>query len=66
MMNCKQATRLISESQDRELNARETLFLKAHTLMCSGCRNFGQHMQTLRQAMRSFAQGANETTREED
>ncbi len=61
MMNCKQATRLISESQDQELSTRERIVLKVHTLMCSGCRNFRLHMHTLRQAMRSFAEGDNDT-----
>ncbi len=60
MMNCKQATRLISDSQERELGIGERIVLKVHTSMCSGCHNFGQHMHTLRQAMRSFAEGANE------
>lgn len=66
MMSCKQATRLISESQDRQLGMRERIFLKIHTLMCSACQNFGQHMHTLRQAMRSFAEGANETRLKND
>ncbi len=63
MMNCKQATRLISESQERELSTRQRIFLKVHTLMCSGCHNFSQHMHTLRQAMRSFADGADDPNR---
>jgi len=55
MMNCRQATRLISESQERPLTFRERLLLKMHTMMCSGCRNFGRHMEILRKISRNYA-----------
>lgn len=55
MMNCKQATRLLSEAQDRQLALRERLSLRLHTSMCTGCRNFGQQMNNLRQIARSYS-----------
>ena len=60
MLNCKSATRLVSEAQERALSVRERMGLNVHLLMCSGCRNFSQQIPLLRQAMRGFAQGDNE------
>jgi hypothetical protein len=60
MLNCQKATRLYSEAQERELSLKENMSLKMHVMMCSGCRNFGKHMYTIRQAMRAFAEGADE------
>jgi len=55
MMNCEQATRLLSEAQDRRLGAAERTVLRMHTWICSGCRNFGGQLGFLRQAMKGFA-----------
>ena len=54
MLNCKEATRLVSESQDRKLSLRETLPLRLHLMFCAGCRNFNKHVPFLREAMRAF------------
>lgn len=58
MMNCRTATRLFSESQERPLGLGERLNLRIHCLMCAGCANYGQHMDALRQITRAYAQGA--------
>ena len=55
MMNCKQATRLMSEALDRPLSLSENMSLKLHVMMCTGCRNFGQHMHSLRKITRLYA-----------
>ncbi|WP_043316324.1 zf-HC2 domain-containing protein [Microbulbifer sp. HZ11] len=55
MMNCKQATRLLSERMERELSPREKLGLKVHLMMCRGCRNFGRQMGTLRDLAKAYA-----------
>ncbi len=55
MLNCKQATRLVSESQERKLSVSEKITLKFHLLICSGCKNFSQQIPFLSQAMRAFA-----------
>lgn len=62
MLNCRDVTRLCSESQDRELSFKESMSLKVHTMMCSGCRNFGQQMDTIRQAMRNFVKADDDHT----
>ncbi len=57
MMNCQQATRLISESQDRPLSWPEKMHLKVHLMMCSGCKNFSLQVPFLSQAMKAYAKG---------
>ena len=60
MMNCQQATRLISESQDRALSLSEKMALKMHVLMCAGCKNFSLQIPFLSQAMKAYAKGVDE------
>lgn len=58
MMNCQEATRLLSDAQERELSLKDRAALKFHIMMCSGCRNFGKQMGTLRDIAHSYAKGA--------
>jgi len=60
MLNCHEVTQLLSESQERSLSLKERLPLKMHLMMCSGCRNFGQQMHTLRQVTHAYVKGENE------
>lgn len=57
MLTCQQVTHLLSEAQDRELRLKEKLPLKLHLLMCSGCANFCQQLDFLRQAARRYPPG---------
>lgn len=59
MMNCKQATQLLSEAQDRKLTLKEKTTLTMHTAMCSACRNFGKQMESLRSFSRDYMRGNN-------
>ena len=52
MMNCKQATRLMSEEMDRDLAPGDRLALRLHTLLCAGCARYREQMRFLRQACR--------------
>lgn len=54
MMNCKHATRLLSESLERRLGPVEKGMLRLHTSMCSGCRQFGVQTRELRQICRAY------------
>lgn len=54
MLTCQQVTRLLSEAQDRKLRLREKLPLNLHLMMCSGCDNFRQQLDFLRQACRQY------------
>ncbi|WP_020415283.1 zf-HC2 domain-containing protein [Microbulbifer sp. VTAC004] len=60
MKSCREATRLMSESQERNLNLREQASLKLHLAMCTPCRNFGKQMQVLRRISKSYAEGGPE------
>lgn len=51
MINCKEATVLMSRSMDRRLPLGERLLLRLHLLICSGCANAGRQMQLLRRAV---------------
>lgn len=66
MPNCHDATRLMSEAQERDLAFKERLSLKIHVMICSGCRNFGEQMHTLRLAMRAYANGDDERANKTD
>lgn len=60
MLNCRQASRLISEAQERPLSLPEKIALKMHVLMCAGCKNFSLQVPFLSKAMRAYAQGKDE------
>lgn len=53
-MNCKDATRLMSEEQDRPLGTGERASLKFHLFICSGCSNFRQQLGALRRMCRHY------------
>lgn len=57
MMSCRQVTRLLSDAQERKLSLKERMALKFHMMMCSGCRNFADHMKTLRDIAHSYTKG---------
>ncbi len=52
MINCKEATQLISQGQERTLALAERLALKLHFLFCAGCRASDRQFEFLRAAAR--------------
>ncbi|MCT7654138.1 zf-HC2 domain-containing protein [Oceanimonas sp. NS1] len=56
MLKCRQATRLMSESQERPLTSQEKLSLRLHTLMCSACNNFQRQLPVLRRLCRAYTE----------
>ena len=60
MLNCRDTTRLLSESQERPLTFGEKVSLRLHLLMCNGCRNFNEQMGSLRRITRAYAKGIDE------
>ena len=54
MIKCKQATQLMSQSQDRELMLKEKVLLKFHLLICSGCKRCNKQMSLMRAAIRQL------------
>ena len=53
MLTCKDASRLISEGQERHLNFGERWGLRIHLWMCVNCRRFERQIGLLRKALRS-------------
>jgi len=60
MMNCFDATRLLSEALERPLTLKELMSLNMHTLRCAACRNFGKQMHFLRLAAKTYAKRASD------
>jgi predicted anti-sigma-YlaC factor YlaD len=56
MMNCKQATELMSQELERSLSWSERMALRFHLMMCSGCTNFRRQMAFIRDACRLRSQ----------
>ncbi len=56
MLTCKQASRLISEANERKLGLRERFVLRLHLWMCDNCRRFEGQMRFLRHTMRKGKQ----------
>jgi len=50
MLNCKNATMLMSQSQDRPLALTQRISLRFHLLLCSGCNNYNKQMSFIRKA----------------
>ncbi len=61
MMNCKKATRLLSEAQEHDLSLTDRAALKIHVMMCSGCTNFSKQINLLRSFSQSYTQGEEAT-----
>ena len=51
MLNCKEASCLVSESQERPLNFGERWALRMHLWMCISCSRFERQVRLLRKAM---------------
>jgi len=56
MLSCREATRLVSQGLDRELDLGERVSLRVHLAICLGCRRAGRQMEFLRRAMRQIAE----------
>ena len=52
MLTCKEASRLVSESQDRPLGWRERWGLRLHSWMCTSCAQFEGQIRLLQKALR--------------
>ena len=52
MLNCRQATELMSQEQDRSLALSERIGLRLHLWICAGCANYRRQMGVLRAACR--------------
>jgi len=55
MLTCKDASRLISQRQDRALSVRERLALRMHLALCAGCVRVSEQVDFLRKALARYA-----------
>jgi len=55
MLTCKDASRLVSERQERSLRFGERWGLRLHLWICVHCRRFEQQLRLLRMALRRLA-----------
>lgn len=56
MLTCKNATKLMSQAQDRPLPLRERISLRFHLMICSGCNNYNKQMSFIRKACRHMGE----------
>ncbi len=62
MLTCKQASQIISQSLDRKLSWNERFALRLHLFICKYCLRFRQQLQTLRVALKSMSEAAENDT----
>jgi len=55
MMDCKQASKVISQSLDRKLTLRERIALKLHLFICDACKHFNHQLLTLRTSFKHLS-----------
>jgi cytochrome c-type biogenesis protein CcmH/NrfG len=61
MLNCREATRLISQSMDARLPWHRRLAIRVHLLYCVWCRRYAAQLQFLHKATRELPPEALET-----
>lgn len=55
MFNCKEVTRMLSDSLDRELSFHQRVGLRMHLLMCKFCSRYQRQLLFLRETMHLHA-----------
>ncbi len=58
MTSCEEITRIASDGMDRDLDWTERIRVRAHLLICVGCRNFVRQIQALRTFARALVDHA--------
>ena len=54
VISCKEASRLLSQSQDRPLGGFERFKLRAHLALCDVCSRFAAQLAVMREAMQRY------------
>ncbi len=54
MLSCQDASRLLSQMQDRPLFVREWVKLRLHLAVCNACSRFAEQLRFLRRAMKAY------------
>ena len=66
MLNCREVTRLVSDSMERKLGLVDRMELRIHTMMCDGCKNFKANMHFIRKMSAAFVRGAADRVPDDD
>lgn len=56
MLNCKQASQLISKSLDRQLSWRERFAIRFHLFICKYCKRFSLQLKSVHNALNRMSQ----------
>lgn len=54
MLNCKEASELMSQQMDADLPFGKRMSLRVHLMMCHGCSNFLRQIQFLHKAAKHW------------
>ena len=54
MVSCKEASRLLSQGEDRRLSLGERIKLRLHLVVCTGCMRFKRQIDFTRDAMSRY------------
>lgn len=55
MLTCKEVSKLVSESLDRQLPAHQRIAVRLHLMMCSLCRAYEKQTLQLKSILRTYA-----------
>lgn len=58
---CQEVSQLLSNGMDERLPVADRARLRLHLVMCQACRNVGEQMQFIRQAMKRLGEGGAES-----
>ena len=56
MMECREATELMSRAREEKLTLGQRIGLRLHTLICAGCRRTGEQFELIGQLVRGKPQ----------
>ena len=56
MMDCREATELMSRAREEKLTLGQRIGLRLHTLICAGCRRTGEQFELIGQLVRGKPQ----------
>ena len=54
MLSCKEATRLLSQAEDRALTYSERIKLRLHLAACVACTRFSRQLVFMREAVSRY------------
>jgi len=54
MLSCKEVSRLVSDSLDRDLSFRQRMGVRLHLMMCGMCRAYEQQVLLLRKIVHQY------------